>query len=77
MSRCRNQLSPVHTASIPLSLSASTLATLAHPCSSRAACAPAIRELRLEDIPSAASLLSDAFAPPDGYNPLQRRIIVC
>ena len=37
---------------------------------------PAIRELRLEDIPSAASLLSDAFAPPDGYNPLQRRIIV-
>ena len=37
---------------------------------------PTIRELRLEDIPPAAGLLCDAFAPPDGYNPLQRRIIV-
>ena len=45
-------------------------------CSSRAASDPRIRELRLEDIPPAAGLLCDAFAPPDGYNPLQRRIIV-
>jgi ribosomal protein S18 acetylase RimI-like enzyme len=34
-----------------------------------------IRELRREDIPRAASLLSDAFAPPGGYNVLQQRII--
>ena len=34
-----------------------------------------IRELRAEDIPRAASLLSDAFAPPGGYNLLQQRIL--
>ena len=34
-----------------------------------------IRELRADDIPRTASLLSDAFAPPGGYNILQRRLV--
>ena len=36
---------------------------------------PNIRELREDDIPRAAALLIEAFAPPKGYNQLQRMIV--
>lgn len=34
-----------------------------------------VRELQAEDIPCAAALLSEVFAPPNGYNILQQRIV--
>ena len=34
-----------------------------------------IRELRAADLPRAAGLLGDAFAPPSGYNLLQKSIV--
>ena len=34
-----------------------------------------IRELQAEDVPCAAALLSNAFAPPNGYNIVQQRLV--